>query len=79
MIKRIIYVFVSILIGFSVNICRAENNSSSLYYSNVDSILLVETQNNSGSGVILKDDGTFVTCFHVISDADYIKTVQNTM
>ncbi len=73
MIKRIIYVFVSILIGFSVNICRAENNSSSLYYSNVDSILLVETQNNSGSGVILKDDGTFVTCFHVISDADYIK------
>lgn len=73
MIKQIIYVFIPILLVFCTNICNAENTGSSLYYSNVDSVLLVETQNNSGSGVILKDDGTFVTCFHVISDADYIK------
>ena len=49
-----------------------ENSASSIYKNNVVSILYIETQDSSGSGVILKEDGTFVTCFHVIANADYI-------
>ncbi len=57
---------------FSTGVSYA-NNAPELYKASVNSVLYVETQNNSGSGVIVKDDGTFVTCFHVIEDADYIK------
>lgn len=49
-----------------------KNSASSIYKNNVVSILYIETQDSSGSGVILKEDGTFVTCFHVIANADYI-------
>lgn len=73
MFKRIIFIFLLILNFFCPCKSLAENTESNLYYSNVDSVLLIETQDNSGSGVILKEDGTFVTCFHVISNADYIK------
>lgn len=34
--------------------------------------MYIQTQDSSGSGVILKEDGTFLTCFHVIANADYI-------
>ena len=73
MLKRIIFTFLLILFSVSGNKSFAENTESRLYYSNADSVLLIETQDNTGSGVILKDDGTFVTCFHVIANADYIK------
>lgn len=46
--------------------------ASKIYEQKVNSVLYIETQSGSGSGIILKEDGTFVTCFHVISDADYI-------
>ena len=40
-------------------------------------MLYIEALNSKGgsqgSGVILNSDGTFVTCFHVIAKADYIK------
>lgn len=51
----------------------AENSCCDIYYSNVNSVLQIETQDHTGSGVLLKEDGTFVTCFHVISNADYIR------
>lgn len=44
-----------------------------LYNENVDSMVYVKTQDRLGSGVIVKSDGTLVTCFHVIANADYIK------
>lgn len=46
--------------------------ANKLYEEKVQSVLFIETQSGTGSGIILKDDGTFVTCFHVISNADYI-------
>lgn len=46
---------------------------SDIYNNNAPSILFLETQNGSGSGVIVREDGTFITCFHVIADADFIK------
>ena len=47
-------------------------SAADLYKKKVPSVLFVATQDSSGSGAILKDDGTFVTCFHVIANADYI-------
>lgn len=49
-----------------------KNIASSIYENNVQSILYVQTQDSSGSGVIVDEDGTFVTCFHVIANADVI-------
>ena len=49
-----------------------ESLASSIYKNNVQSILYVQTQDSSGSGVILDEDGTFVTCFHVVANADVI-------
>lgn len=56
------------------------NNSSApvdIYKQKVKSMLYIEAPNatggSQGSGVILNSDGTFVTCFHVIAKADYIK------
>lgn len=60
--------------AFAKNSVFNENSASSIYKNNVVSILYIETQDSSGSGVILKEDGTFVTCFHVIANADYIMT-----
>ena len=48
-----------------------------IYKHKVKSMLYIEALNSKsgsqGSGVILNSDGTFVTCFHVIAKADYIK------
>ena len=50
---------------------------SDIYKQKVKSMLYIEAPNSKGgsqgSGVILNSDGTFVTCFHVIAKADYIK------
>lgn len=77
MLKKIIIVFIPIFVIFQTsayanNSYFNENSASSIYSNNVSSVLYLETQNSSGSGVILKEDGTFVTCFHVIANADYI-------
>ena len=48
-------------------------SAAQIYSSNVNSMLVIKTQDSTGSGVILKDDGTFVTCYHVIANADFIK------
>lgn len=51
--------------------------ASDIYKQKVKSMLYIEAPNSDsvsqGSGVILNSDGTFVTCFHVIAKADYIK------
>lgn len=47
-------------------------SAADLYKKKVPSVLFLQTQDGTGSGVILKEDGTFVTCFHVIANADYI-------
>lgn len=54
-----------------------EFDASQLYKHSVDSMLYIETQDTTGSGVIVKSDGTFVTCFHVIANADYITVKMN--
>lgn len=77
MLKKIIILCIFIFSFFQQSIYARslspnENSASSIYSNNVSSVLYVETQDSSGSGVILKEDGTFVTCFHVIANADYI-------
>ena len=46
--------------------------SIDIYNNHVDSMVYISTQSSQGSGVIIKEDGTLITCFHVIADADYI-------
>lgn len=70
------YTFLIILL-LPVYANQIELKASELYKQNVDSIFYIETQNSSGSGVIVKPDGTFVTCFHVIANADYITVKMN--
>ncbi len=74
-----IFVFLSIVvlllqqnIVFSSEVIYSDYLPTSLYNDNVNSVVYVQTQDSSGSGVLLKEDGTFVTCFHVIANADYI-------
>lgn len=43
-----------------------------IYNSDVSSMVYISTQSKQGSGVIIQEDGTFVTCFHVIENANYI-------
>ncbi len=50
----------------------AVTSAHKIYEDKVQSVLFIETQSGAGSGIILQEDGTFVTCFHVISDADFI-------
>lgn len=50
----------------------AVTSANKIYEDKVQSVLFIETQSGAGSGIILQEDGTFVTCFHVISDADFI-------
>lgn len=69
MMKKI---FIGILFLFA-SVAFAALPANKIYEQNVNSILFVETQTGSGSGIILQEDGTFVTCFHVIAEADYIK------
>ena len=56
----------------SLNIQPNAVSATQIYNKNVHSMLYITTQSKQGSGVILGEDGTFVTCFHVIADADYI-------
>lgn len=50
---------------------------SDIYAQNIDSMVYIETDIAQGSGVIIGKDGSFVTCFHVIADADWIKVTLN--
>ncbi len=47
--------------------------STDIYRNNVNSMVYITTDKKQGSGVIVKDDGTLITCFHVIANANYIK------
>ncbi len=73
--KRILIIF-AVLILFIQTVFASQNAqplpANKIYENNVNSILFVETQESSGSGIILDDTGTFVTCFHVIGNADNI-------
>lgn len=77
MLKKIVIYFVSTLI-FLLNTQLSTGSATTnitpvdLYNKEVVSVLFLTTQDSTGSGVIVKDDGTFVTCFHVIANADYI-------
>ena len=65
--------FISVLLllfGCSFSLAKS---ASDIYNVNSESILFVSTQDTIGTGVLLKEDGTFITCFHVINGADYIK------
>lgn len=70
--KKIYTVFIFIISLILCNQAYAQKPSD-IYNNNAPSILFLETQNGSGSGVIVREDGTFITCFHVIADADFIK------
>ena len=68
------------IFGMSLQTAFADNlniqpnavSATQIYNKNVHSMLYITTQSKQGSGVIVGEDGTFVTCFHVIADADYI-------
>ncbi len=60
------------MLAFCATAVYAIMPANKLYEDKVKSVLFIETQSGTGSGIVLKDDGTFVTCFHVISNADYI-------
>ncbi len=47
-------------------------SATDIYNEHVNSMIYINTQNSQGSGVIVQEDGTFITCFHVIENADYI-------
>lgn len=69
--KKILFICVAFLLSFLS--CNAEGlNATKLYGQKVNSVFFVETQKTTGSGIILAEDGTFVTCFHVIEDANFI-------
>ena len=51
---------------------KAAPEASTLYKSTVNSTVLVETENGSGSGTIISEDGTLVTCFHVVDYANNV-------
>lgn len=74
--KKILTILILI---FCTGVAFAALPASKIYEQKVGSILYIETPNATGSGIILKEDGTFVTCFHVIDNADYInvKTKDN--
>ena len=56
---------------------NASSNPANIYNQKVKSMLYIEAPDSKGgsqgSGVILNSDGTFVTCFHVVAKANYIK------
>lgn len=66
------FIFLGIVLFNIIPSCKAELPANKIYDQKVNSILYIETQDSRGSGIILKEDGTFVTCFHVIANADYI-------
>lgn len=74
------FLFVSLILLLNLFFCctqtiasTKDNKASSIYNNNVQSVVYIETQEASGSGVIIKEDGTLITCFHVIANADEIK------
>ena len=67
----ILFVFITTFSG-TANASLPNSNASSLYKTRVKSIVSIKTQDTSGSGVIINEDGTLVTCFHVIANADTI-------
>jgi len=68
-IKTLLLFVVTIMMCLQANAAQTPTN---LYNENVDSILFIETETGLGSGVIINEDGTFVTCFHVIANADTV-------
>ena len=75
MLKKALWGFLFIIFLGQIAFAAGSSNvlsASELYKKKVPSVLFIATQDSSGSGAILKDDGTFVTCFHVIANADYI-------
>jgi tetratricopeptide (TPR) repeat protein len=51
-------------------------DATKIYKECVDSAVFVLTNKSTGSGVIVKEDGTFITCYHVIEGATsiFVKT-----
>ncbi len=54
------------------NLQSSSAPATQIYNKNVHSMVYIKTQSAQGSGVIVDEAGTIVTCFHVIADADYI-------
>lgn len=54
------------------NTTTKQVSATDIYNQHVNSMVYVKTNDSVGSGVIVKDDGTFITCFHVIENADFI-------
>ena len=73
--KIIIILFLLIITSFnSIKAeVKQEISANKIYEDNVSSVLYVETQDTTGGGIILDEEGTFATCFHIIANADYIK------
>lgn len=55
----------------------SEIDPTEIYKQNVNSVVFVLTNKMIGSGVIVKEDGTFVTCYHVIDGASSIAIKTN--
>ena len=71
--KKFIICLNLLVIIFCADIqAKATPEASTLYKSTVNSTVLVETENGSGSGTIISEDGTLVTCFHVVDYANNI-------
>lgn len=76
--KKITLIILAFLLNVFLNCTQTfastnDYTASNIYDNNVQSVVYIETQEASGSGVIVKEDGTLVTCFHVIANADEIK------
>lgn len=56
----------------SYNINSKQSSATNIYNNNVNSMVYIRTQDSIGSGVIVSEDGTLITCFHVIENADSI-------
>jgi len=62
---------------YTNNYYSSPRQPSEIYRGNVSSMVYIKTQDRQGSGVIVRPDGTIVTCFHVIANADYIQVKLN--
>ena len=77
--KKIIILLFVLCTNF-LCISYASSGAGDLYKKSIKSVVLIETQNKTGSGVILDSEGTIATCFHVVDSADKItvKTADGT-
>ena len=57
---------------FEEAVNESTTTATDIYNEHVNSMVYITTQNSLGSGVIVQEDGTFITCFHVIENADHI-------